>query len=139
MPASTLPSPTPAQQHARERLTIAQRLMIACSLLGFVLMMYPGWWLLAALAVQLTGIGLAIWVLTLLPRAKASAAEYTVVILFLLGLLYLAFGTTVQLIFMDQTNAFAECMNSAVTISRQNKCTQQLQDGLLGTLLGGSN
>lgn len=122
----------------REKLTVFTRLMVGAGLLGFLLMSLTGWLLVLALVFQLIAVACAIRSLTLFAKTRASGFAYTVCILFILGMLYLAFGTVVQLIFMDQTNAFAECTRSALTISRQEQCTEQLKDGLLHNLLSGS-
>ncbi|SIK48895.1 Uncharacterised protein [Mycobacteroides abscessus subsp. abscessus] len=128
-----MPAP---QREARKKLLIIQRLMLAAGVLSFVFMMYTGWWLVAALVAELLALGLGIRSLFLMPRARSGGFEYTVLILFLLGITYLTFGTVVQLVFVEQTNAYAECIQNALTLSRQGQCNQQLQDNLLGALLG---
>lgn len=125
------------QRLAREKLRIVQRLMVAFGLLAFLCMMYTGWWLVGALVFELAALATGIWSLFLMPKAQRTGFDYTIVIFFLLGLAYLTFGTVVQLIFVEQTNAYAECLQNAQTLSRQGKCNQQLEDQLLSTLLGG--
>lgn len=127
----------PAQQKAAlEKIRILQRVMLGSGILAYVFMLYTGWWLVAALVFEILALITGIWSLFVMPRAKSSGFAYTVIVLFLLGIAYLAFGTTIQLIFVEQTNAYAECINGALTIERQGRCSQQLEDQLLRSLVG---
>ena len=57
-------------------------------------------------------------------------------VMVMLWSLFLGFAALVQLIFVDAAIAYAECLQQAVTLSRQQQCTSQMSDGLLQQLMG---
>ncbi|MFW0155425.1 hypothetical protein ACN08X_05210 [Rothia sp. P6271] len=126
---------SPMVQDAKQRLDVCHRLSIAFGLLGFVFSAYSGWWLIAALSFQLGMIISAVWGMTYIARARASSGMYVTFTFFMVIALVLMFSTSIQIIFMDQTNQFADCTRHALTIVRQEQCKADLEDNLLGSLL----
>lgn len=128
---------TPQQvETAREQVHFYTRLTLALSLLGFMLLMYTGWLLLAALVFLLAAIVCAIIALVKMPGARASGFDIALLVTVLLACFFFSFNAVVQLIFWEQTNQYASCIRQALTLSRQAQCGQQLRDSFLGSLLG---
>ncbi len=121
---------------AREQVHFYTRLTLALSLLGFMLLMYTGWLLLAALVFLLAAIVCAIIALVKMPGARASGFDIALLVTVLLACFFFSFNAVVQLIFWEQTNQYASCIRQALTLSRQAQCGQQLRDSFLGSLLG---
>ncbi|MEX3611360.1 hypothetical protein VVR12_09960 [Rothia sp. LK2588] len=142
MPLQTSQPPSTQQLSDREierqrtSLRLFNRGFMAAALVGFLLLSYAGWFIAAALVFLLIAIVCGIVALVKMAKIRATAADFTLTALLLVSCFFMAFSAVVQLIFIEQTNEYARCTNSALTISRQAQCQKQLEDSMLGTLLG---
>lgn len=138
MPAQPTPlEDLPAhERQLRTRLKIFTRLALGASVIGYVQMMYSGWFIVSALIFLLVALVCGLLALVTMYRLKAKPLDYALMGFLMLGCLFMVFSGSVQLIFLDQTNAYADCLNNATTLSRQEQCNVQLKDSMLGGVLG---
>ena len=68
--------------------------------------------------------------------AKFPAFSVVLMVMVMLWSLFLGFAALVQLIFVDAALTYAECLQQAVPLRRQQQCTSQMSDGLLQQLMG---
>lgn len=97
---------------------------------------FPGWGALATLVLALATATVALVTLVKMARAKFPAFSIIVMIMVVGWSLFLGFAALVQLLFFDATVAYADCLQRALTLSRQQQCTSDMSDGLLQQLMG---
>ncbi|MDY6052278.1 MAG: hypothetical protein SPI83_07760 [Rothia sp. (in: high G+C Gram-positive bacteria)] len=97
---------------------------------------YPGWLALVTAVLAVLTCVFATVALVKMAGARFPAFSMILMVLLILWSLFLGFAALVQLLFVDATMAYAECLQQAVTLSRQQQCTVQMSDGLLQQLLG---
>ncbi|MDO4821643.1 MAG: hypothetical protein Q4A03_06365 [Rothia sp. (in: high G+C Gram-positive bacteria)] len=97
---------------------------------------YPGWFAMVTAVLAVLTFTLATVTLVKMVGSKFPAFSVVLMVMVMLWSLFLGFAALVQLIFVDATVGYAECLQQAVTLSRQQQCTSQMSDGLLQQLMG---
>lgn len=121
---------------AKESLKLTSRWAYGSAVVGMAMMTQSSWWVLAAAIFFLIAIIGSIVVMTKLPAARAHRSEWFFAVLLLCSCGYFLLGAIGQLIFFDQMNTYADCLQHALTQSRMRQCNTQLEDSMLGTFLG---
>lgn len=121
---------------ARASLRLTNRWAYGAAIVGVAMMTQASWWVLGAALFFLIAIIGSIVVMSKLPAAKGNPLDWFFAIVLLCACSYFLLGAVGQLIFFNETNAYAECLNSALTLSRMSQCNAQLEEGILGMFLG---
>lgn len=116
-------------------LRILNRLTYGCALVALVMLGQSGWWVLGAIFFLLSAILCAVLLLTNYPAAKKPPVDYVFTGILILFCGYLLLGAIGQLIFFQESKAYAECLNQALTISRMEACSTQLENSILGVFI----
>lgn len=134
MPAknSSLPE---SVTRARASLKVTNRWAYGAALVGLAMMTQASWWVLIAALFFFAAIIGSVVLMTKFPEAKAHPVDWIFAILLLCASSYFLLGAIGQLIFFNETNAYADCLNSALTISRREQCSDRLEEGILGVFL----
>lgn len=106
--------------------------LVACLGTGY----FPG---VAAVATLLLGaitVGFAITTLVKMAQAKFPAFSILLMVMVALWALFLMLSAGLQLIFAEATAAYADCLQNALTLERQEQCSVQMSDGLMKSLMG---
>lgn len=136
--SQTLPSASQSPSDRQlENIKIYSRLSFLAMVATVGSSSYPGWFSALSLALALLTLILATVSLVKMAGARFPAFSVALMVMLMLWSLFLGFGALIQLIFMDQSLAYAHCLEQALTLSRQQQCTAQMSDGLLQQLLGG--
>lgn len=132
----TSPEPPESVVKARESLRLINRWSYGAFFVGLAMLTQASWWVVAAAVFLLVAAVGSIVTMTKLPAAKAHRSEWFFAVALLLACGYFLLACAGQLIFFNETNAYADCINQAVTLSGTSKCNVQLQDSMLGMFIG---
>ncbi|WP_421084454.1 hypothetical protein [Rothia nasimurium] len=97
---------------------------------------FPGYAALVTVLLALTTCGLAITTLVKMAKVRFPAFSICLMVMVILWSLFLAFSAGAQLIFAEETAAYADCLQNALTLDRQQQCTAEMSDGLMQRILG---
>jgi drug/metabolite transporter (DMT)-like permease len=94
------------------------------------------WFLAASLVLLLAAAVTDIAAMVALKRAGSGRAGYVFMILILLGCLYFALISGVNLAMWQLTEGYRECVDTSLTLSSSSGCQDSLYDSIMSRLTG---
>lgn len=90
----------------------------------------------ATLLLALLTVGCAITTLVKMVKVRFPGFSIMLMVMIILWSLFLSLGAGLQLVFSDASAAYSDCLQRALTISRQQECTKNMSDGLFQQIMG---
>lgn len=97
---------------------------------------FAGTLAVATLLLALLTVACAITTLVKMVKVRFPGFSIMLMVMIVLWSLFLSFGAGLQLIFSDASSAYSECLQGALTITRQQECAQEMSDGLFKQMMG---
>lgn len=91
---------------------------------------------IATLLLALLTVGCAITTLVKMIKVRFPGFSIMLMVMTIIWALFLSFGAGLQLIFSDASSAYADCLQRAQTITRQQECAKDMSDGLFKQIMG---
>lgn len=97
---------------------------------------FAGTLAVATLLLALLTVACAITTLVKMVKVRFPGFSIMLMVMIILWSLFLSFGAGLQLIFSDASSAYSECLQQALTITRQQECAKDMSDGLFKQMMG---
>lgn len=130
------PQVSPYSESALESIKIWSRSSFLLIVATVSTTYFAGAFAIATLLLALLTVVCALITLVKMAKIRFPGFSIMLTVMIILWALFLGCGAALQLIFSEASSAYSECLQQALTITRQQECAKDMSDGLFQQIMG---